>query len=367
MSLISTKHSDWFDGLKEQIASARRGAIADVNVRMTQVYWMIGKEIGKRQPVDGEGAEVMESLAEALRHEFPEMTGLSSKNLRYMRKLANAWPDFGLLQQTAAKLPWGSNKLLLDKLRTGELRVWYARAAVANGWTNAVLRHQIDTRIHERLGRTINNFNSTIEAGQAEIANSLFKDPYVLDFVDAQLALKERDLERRLISEVQKLLLEFGKGFAFVGNQYHLSVNGDDFYIDILFYHIQLKRYVVVELKVVDFEPEFVGKMNFYLQAVDRLVAGPDDKPSIGLILCRGRNGLVVEYSLGSVSTPMAVSQYTVLPAELASVLPDEGYLEERLGIEDLTNEPLAAYDADRPTEGTALDDDDTRSRGMEP
>jgi predicted nuclease of restriction endonuclease-like (RecB) superfamily len=219
-------------------------------------------------------------------------------------------------------LPWGHNQLLLDKIGDPNLRNWYAEAAANAGWKRSVLLHQIETRLHERQGKAITNFDRTLPAEEQKAAVELFKDPYLLDFIDTDGIVHERHLERALIEKIKELLLELGTGFAFVGSQYRLVVGEHDYFADLLFYHTKLHSYVVVDLKMGEFEPEFAGKMNFYLAAVDDLVRSDKDNLSIGLLLCRGKDGLVVEYALRDINKPIAVAEYHVLPPALSGHFP---------------------------------------------
>jgi predicted nuclease of restriction endonuclease-like (RecB) superfamily len=249
-----------------------------------------------------------------------------------MRKFAETWSDGAIVQQVAAQLPWGQHLVLLDKIQDQEHRAWYARSAIEHGWPRNILVHQIETKLHERQGRAITNFDATMEPVQAAAAVDLFKDPYVLDFVAIAEDAHEPDLEKALIERIKDLLLELGKGFSFMGSQYHLDVAGQDYYLDLLFYHTRLPSHVVVDLKMGEFEPEFAGKMNFYLAAVDDKLRTEGDNSSIGLIHCRGKNGLIVEYALRDLNKPMAVSDYTVLPPDIANALPSPDFLEAGLG-----------------------------------
>jgi predicted nuclease of restriction endonuclease-like (RecB) superfamily len=334
------EYREWLSSLKDEIHQARRRAALAVNSEMILLYWRIGREIVQRQAVHKWGARVIDQLATDLHSEFPDVRGFSPRNLKYMRKLALTWPDQQIVQQVVAQLPWGQNVTLLDKLQDDGQRLWYARAAIEHGWSRDILVHQIETRLHERQGRAITNFDATMEPVRAAAAADLFKDPYVLDFVDIAEDAHERHLERALTERIKDLLLELGKGFSFMGSQYHLDVAGQDYYLDLLFYHTRLHSYVVIDLKMGEFEPEFAGKMNFYLAAVDDKLRTEGDNPSIGLILCRGKNGLIVEYALRDLNKPMAVSEYTVLPPNIANALPSpdvlEAGLEDHLGIPDV-------------------------------
>jgi predicted nuclease of restriction endonuclease-like (RecB) superfamily len=311
--------------LKQKIAAARHRASLSINRELVVLYWTIGRDILDRQEREGWGARVVDRLASDLRLAFPEMTGLSARNLKYMRAFAEAWPDREFVQQVVALLPWGHNVRLLDALKTSEERTWYARQAIEHGWSRNVLVHQIDSKLFARQGSALTNFSRTLPAEQSELAQQILKDPYTFDFLSLGPEMLERDLERGLIEHLRSLILELGKGFAFVGSQYHLEVGGQDYYLDLLFYHLRLRCFVVIELKIEDFKPEFAGKMNFYLSAVDEQLRHPDDKPTIGIILCKGRNEVIVEYALRDSSNPMGVAQYhlsAALPPQLEEDLP---------------------------------------------
>jgi predicted nuclease of restriction endonuclease-like (RecB) superfamily len=314
-------------GLKERIAAARLKAALAVNSELILLYWQIGHDILRRQREEGWGAKVVDRLAADLRQAFPEMTGLSSRNLKYMRAFAEAYPDREFVQQVAAQLPWGHALALLDAVKKPEEREWYMRQASANGWSRNVLIHQVEGRLYQRQGKALTNFTRTLPAPQSDLAQQIIKDPYNFEFLSLGTELQERELERGLLEHLRSLIMELGKGFAFVGNQYHLEVGGQDYYLDLLFYHLRLRCFVVFELKIEEFKPEFAGKMNFYLSAVDDLVKHADDQPSIGVILCKGRNSVVVEYALRDTSKPMGVAEYRLtsapaLPAKLQRELP---------------------------------------------
>jgi predicted nuclease of restriction endonuclease-like (RecB) superfamily len=311
--------------MKQRIRSARLQASLSVNRELVLLYWSIGRDILVRQQNEGWGAKVIDRLAADLRRAFPEMTGISARNLAYMRSCAEAWPDESILQQVAAKLPWGHIMVLIDAVKSAVERDWYARQAIQNGWSRNVLAHQIDGGLFNRQGGALTNFDRTLPAAQSELAQQLIKDPYNFDFLSLSTEAKERAIERGMIQQVQALILELGKGFAFIGSQYPLEVGGQDYYLDLLFYHYRLRCFVVFELKVEAFKPEFAGKMNFYLSAIDDLLRHPEDRPSIGIILCKDRNEVVVEYALRDSGKPMGVAQYrmsTALPERLKDDLP---------------------------------------------
>jgi predicted nuclease of restriction endonuclease-like (RecB) superfamily len=311
--------------LKRRIADTRLRAALSVNRELILLYWSIGRDILTRQKQEGWGTKVIDRLAADLGRSFPDMTGLSARNLKYMRAFADAWPAAEFVQQVVALLPWGHNVRLLDAIKVPEQRAWYARQAIEHGWSRNVLEHQIDSNLFARQGSALTNFSRTLPAGQSELAQQILKDPYTFDFLALGPEMLERDLERGLIEHLRSLILELGKGFAFVGSQYHLEVGGQDYYLDLLFYHLRLRCFVVIELKIEDFKPEFAGKMNFYLSAVDDQLRHPNDQPTIGIILCKGRNELIVEYALRDTSKPMGVAQYRLspaLPAQLQQDLP---------------------------------------------
>jgi len=266
------------------------------------------------------------------------MKGFSPRNLKYMRAFAEAWPEEEFVQQVAAQIPWFHNCVLLDELQRQEDRIWYAKAAVQHGWSRNILVHQIETALHKRAGAAVTNFERTLPAPESDLAQHATKDPYTFDFLMLAKDAHERELEHGLLGHLKNFLLELGVGFAFVASQYRLDVGESDFFIDLLFYHLKLRCFVVIDLKARAFEPEFVGKMNFYLAAVDDLLRHPDDRPSIGLIICKTKDQIVAEYALRNTTTPIGVSEYKVsepLPADLKGSLPTIEELESELGRAD--------------------------------
>ena len=331
---IPANYAALLASLQERIRGAQVRAALSVNRELVLLYWQIGREILIQQVAQGWGAKVIDRLSQDLRQAFPEMKGFSARNLKYMRAFAEAWPDQSFVQQVAAQIPWFHNCVLLDKLSSPEEREWYARKAIENGWSRASLVHQIDTKLHMRLGSAQSNFATALPAPQSELAQQLLKDPYTFDFLSLGAEAHERDLERALIEHLRAFLLELGLGFAFVGSQYHLEIGGQDFYLDLLFYHFRLRCFVVVDLKIGAFQPEDAGKMNFYLSATDDLLASAQDQPSIGLILCREKNRVIVEYALRDLSKPIGVSAYQLtraLPEGLRGSLPTIEDLEAEL------------------------------------
>ena len=333
-NVIPEGYLELLNELKEQIRSAQLRAGLAVNRELVLLYWQLGREILARQHRRGWGAKVIDRLANDLRRAFPEMKGFSVRNLRYARAFAEAWPDEQIVQQLVAQIPWGHNVRLLDYLKDPAEREWYIRQTIQHGWSRDILVHQIEGQLYRRQGQADTNFSLTLPPPQSDLARQVLKDPYNFDFLSLGQPAQERDLEKALVTHIREFLLELGAGFAFVGSQYPLEVDGRDFYIDLLFYHLKLRRYVVIDLKVGDFEPDFVGKMNFYLSAVDDLLRHEDDQSSIGIILCKTKSKTVAEYALRNSSTPIGVAIYNLtaaLPDQVKGNLPTIEELEAEL------------------------------------
>jgi predicted nuclease of restriction endonuclease-like (RecB) superfamily len=308
--------------IKERIRTAQVKAVLAANAELILHYWEIGRDILANQQRQGWGAKVIDRLSTDLQQAFPKLGGYSVRNLKYMRSFAEAWPDRSIVQQLVAQIPWGHNCTLLDQVEDEATRVFYARNTIHHGWARSVLAHQIDTKLHNRLGAAPTNFSLTLPPPQSDLAREMLKDPYIFRPAPLDENAPERELENALIARLKDFLLELGSGFAFVGNQVRLEVGGDEFFIDLLFYHTRLHCYIVIDLKVVDFQPEFAGKMNFYQAAVDNLIKTKNDGPTIGLILCRGKNKTVVEYTLLDAKSPLGVAEYRLLPTDLKAALP---------------------------------------------
>lgn len=329
--------------LKQRIRTAQVRAALAVNRELVLLYWGIGKEILARQDHEGWGTKVIDRLAKDLHSEFPGQQGLSPRNLKYMRALAEAWPDEAIVQQVAAQIPWFHNCILLDKVKEPGERLWYVQQTIQNGWSRNVLVMQIETNLYRRQGKAITNFQATLPSPQSDLAQQLLKDPYNFDFLTLAQEAQERDLERGLLVHVQQFLLELGVGFALVGSQVPLEVGGEDFRIDLLFYHLKLRAYIVIDLKMTPFKPEYAGKMNFYLSAVDDLLRHPDDQPTIGLILCKAKNRLVAEYAIRDIAKPLGVAEFRYLeqlPEQLKGTLPTIEEIEAELAKPDAPGEP---------------------------
>jgi predicted nuclease of restriction endonuclease-like (RecB) superfamily len=327
-------YTTWLADLKTRIHIAQQRAALAVSRELVLLYWQIGRDILERQAQQGWGAKVIERLAHDLRTAFPDMKGFSPRNLKYMRAFAEAWPDAEFVQQAAAQLPWGHNLVLLDRLNTPTERRWYAAHAIEHNWSRNVLNIQIETHLMERSGAAITNFEARLPRPQSDLALESLKDPYRFDFLSLTDDAQEREIEHALVKHVTEFLLELGAGFAFVGRQVLLDVGGDDFFIDLLFYHLKLRCYVVIELKGGKFKPEHLGQLGFYLTAVDRQVKSEHDNPTIGLLLCKRKNKIVAEYALSDKSQPMGIAEYKLLeslPAELQTSLPTIEQIEREL------------------------------------
>ena len=319
--------------VKREIKTAQYQASVHVNTELILLYHSIGTVINEHKAW---GNKFIENLAADIRREFPASKGYSVRNLKYMAKFAQTYPDREFVQQVVAQIPWGHNLVLLDKVSEPEERRWYLATCQKNGWSRSVLIHQIESGLYQRqvLADKVSNFERRLPSPQSELAVQTMKDPYIFDFIPFQEDMMERDIEQALVRDVTKLLLELGTGFAFLGNQYHLNVGGDDFYIDLLFYNLNLRCYVVIELKTGEFKPEYAGQLNFYLSAVDGILKQEQDNPSIGLLLCKSKNDLVAEYSLKDMSKPIGVSAYQVtsnLPEELGKQLPSIEDIQKRI------------------------------------
>lgn len=335
--ILPTGYAEILTDLKARIARERVRVVMSANAAMVLLYWDIGQVILQRQRVEGWGAKVVDRLSADLREAFPDMKGLSPRNLKYMRTFAEAWPDRAIVQEVLAQIPWYHHIALLDKLDDPEQRLWYARRSAAEGWSHAILTVQIENSLIERQGRAQTNFPVTLPPADSDLAVQVFKDPYLFDFLGTGDPRREHELEQGLLDHLQKFMLEIGTGFAFVGRQIHLEVAGQDYYLDLLFYHLKLRCYVVVELKIGGFKPEYAGKMNFYLSAVDDRLRHPDDGPSLGLLLCKEKDKLTVEYALRDLRKPIGVSQWRTklvgsLPKPLKGALPSIEQLEAELG-----------------------------------
>jgi len=321
--------------IKQRIQTAQVRAVLAVNQELVLLYWQIGQDIITRQQQQGWGAKVIDRLATDLKHAFPDMRGFSRTNLLYMRALADAYPQETFVQQVVGQIPWGHNVRILDLVKDAAEREWYIRSTLEHGWSRNVLVLQIESKLYQRQGKAITNYEQSLPSPQSDLARQILKDPYNFDFLNLTQDAREQEIERGLLNHIRSFLIELGVGFAFVGSQYHLEVGGDDFYIDLLFYHLKLRCFVIIDLKAGKFQPAYAGQMNFYLSAVDDRLRHPDDKPSIGIILCKNKNKIVAEYALRDISKPIGVSGFNIteaFPEHLQGSLPTIEDLETGLG-----------------------------------
>ena len=337
---MPTDYPNLLADLRGRIAEERIRVVVAANSAMILLYWDIGVVILQRRAAQGWGAKVIERLATDLRRSFPGMKGLSSRNLKYMRQFAQAWPDKAIVQEALAQLPWAQNLALLERLPHRDHRLWYAERAMAQGWSHAILTHQIERQLHLREGNALSNFGKTMPPTDSDMAAQIFKDPYLFDFLGSADARRERELETALVEQVQRFLLELGAGFAFVGRQVRLDVGPDEVFVDLLFYHLKLRAYIVVELKAVPFDPAFTGTLNVYLAAVDDQLRHPSDNATIGLLLVRdpAKNRLMVEYALQRLDRPIGVASWTtqlthMLPEDMRGSLPSVEEFERGLAL----------------------------------
>ena len=333
MLINDNQYLSVIETIKAEIAESQYKAVLQVNKEMTLLYYNIGKIINEHKVW---GNKFIDNLAKDIKLVYPNSTGYSVRNLKYMAKFAAEFPDEEFVQQVVAQIPWGHNIVMLDKIDDMSVRKWYIQKTIDNGWSRNVLVHQIESGLYERqeIVKKISNFEQILPAPQGELAVQTMKDPYIFDFIPFKEDMVERDIEQALVKDVTALLLELGTGFAFIGNQYHLNVGGDDFYIDLLFYNLNLRCYVVIELKTGDFKPEYAGQLNFYLSAVDAQLKNDTDNSTIGLLLCKSKNNLVAEYSLKDMSKPMGISEYkisSVLPESLSEQLPSIEDIQKRI------------------------------------
>jgi predicted nuclease of restriction endonuclease-like (RecB) superfamily len=332
--ILPSDYHSFLRSIKTRVRQAQLQAVVAVNKELILLYWYIGKEILARQHKEGWGAGVIERLSTDLHAAFPQMRGFSPRNLGYMKTFANTYPDETILQEVLAKITWYHHITLIEKVKDEQERLWYIQRTIEEGWSRNVLAHHIDTQLFHRKGNAVTNFKTTLPAVNSDLARDVLKDPYVFDFITTSDESKERHLQQALLANIRHFLLELGVGFTFVGSNYHIAVGNEDYYIDLLFYHIRLHCYIVIELKAGSFKPEYVGKLNFYMTAIDRQVKEPEDKKTIGIILCKTKNKVTAEYALSNIQNPMGVATYQTteaLPEDLKGKLPDIKEFEARL------------------------------------
>jgi predicted nuclease of restriction endonuclease-like (RecB) superfamily len=329
-------YAETLGDIKKRIQQERVRVVMAASSAMVLLYWDIGRLILDRQEREGWGAKVIDRLAADLRDAYQQMKGFSGRNLLFMRSFGEAYPDAEKVKQLVSRLPWGHVIRLLQRVKDPVAREWYVREAIAHGWSRSILELRIDASAHARQGKALTNFAATLAPADSDMAAQVFKDPYLFDFLGTADPRREREIEQALVDHIQRFLLELGSGFAFVGRQVHLEFASRDYYVDLLFYHLKLRAFVVVELKAVPFDPAFVGQLNMYLSAADDLLKHPDDKPTIGLLLCRSKDKVVVEYALRDVNKPIGVAEWETkivasLPEELRGSLPTVEEIEAEL------------------------------------
>ncbi len=329
------KYFEVLNDIKRALTITRNKVVENVNKELVLMYYNIGLKLAENNKW---GSSFIDTLAKDLKIEFPTLKGMSARNLRYMQKFATEFDNDEFLQGVLAKLSWNHNQVLLDRVKNKEIRKWYAKETLENGWSVSILTHQIASKLYERqalLENKTTNFDETLPSPNNDQVKELLKSPYIFDFITADKDLKELDIEKQLIANITKLLLELGSGFAFVGRQYHLEIENEDYYIDLLFYNLKVRSYVVIELKTTEFKPEYAGKLNFYLSAVDRYIKGENDNPTFGILLCKDKKKITAELALKDINKPIGISEYKILseiPAFLEDTLPSIEDIEKRLG-----------------------------------
>jgi len=339
----NTEYQNWLDQIKQRIKSAQYRAARSVNSVLMELYWEIGKEIVEKQKFEDWGSGFIEQFASDLRKSFPDIKGFSKRNVYAMRQWYLFYSQqFEFVPQAAAQIPWGHNRLIIAKIKNLEEAIFYIHATIENGWGRENLEIQIDKNYFEKKRNTITNFEKTLPSPQSDLAKETIKDPYDFDFLGLEDDALEKEIETELTKHITEFLLELGKGFAYVGRQYHIKVSEKDYYIDLLFYHLELRCYVVIELKAGIFKPEHTGKLNFYLSAIDTLVKKKEDNPTIGILLCKKKDRVEAEFALRDINKPIGISDYLLtkaIPEEIKTKLPTVEQLENELS--ELENKNL--------------------------
>ena len=331
---INTDYKIWINELKNQVRSVQIKAAIAVNSELIKFYWELGKMISEKQEFYSWGEKLIEQISKDLKEEFPDMKGFSTRNIKYIRNFYAFYNNSEIRQQLVAQIPWGHNILIYSKSKNIQEATFYIQQTIENNWSRDVLALQIKTNLFDRKGKSITNFKNTLPEPFSDLAEQTLKDPYIFDFLTLSTSVKEKDIENQLINNLKKFLLELGKGFAFVAQQYRFSIAENDYSIDLLFYHIKLKCYVVIELKSTKFIPEYAGKINFYLSAIDTLLKNEDDKPTIGILLCRDKNNIEAEFALRDLNKPIGISEFQlteIIPEDLKSSLPTIEEIENEL------------------------------------
>lgn len=340
-NLISKEYAKLLEHIKIDILQTQLKAALSVTKELTLLYWRIGKTLSEKMNEEGWGAKVVETLAQDLGKAFPGIAGFSLRNLRYMRKFAETYSDKNVAT-AVAKIPWGHNIVILEKLQSNYQRLWYAKKTIENNWSRASLVMWIESDLYSRQGKAVTNFKATLPEPNSDLAEQTLKDPYNFDFLTIDEKAREREIEQGLMAHIQKFLLELGQGFAFIGRQYPITVGSKDYFIDMLFYHIALRCFIVIELKAEEFDARNVGQINLYLSAVDSTLRHSGDQPTIGLLLCKAKDNYVAEYALRDINKPIGISSYTTkilesLPKELKGKLPSIKEIEAEMEKHGIT------------------------------
>ena len=335
--ILPKSYGTFLEKLKNDILQSQLRAASSITLELTQLYWRIGKSLSEKIHLEEWGTKTLERLEKDISKAFPNLSGFSRRNLYLMKKFAEAYPQ-GICATAVAQIPWGHNAILFQKVKSQSERIWYANKTVENGWSRNMLTNWIESDLYSRQGKAITNFKNTLPEPQSDLAEQLLKDPYNFSFITLEDKFREKELEQGLTDHIQKFLLELGHSFAFVGRQYPLDVGGKEFFIDLLFYHLTLHCYVVIELKANEFDPRDTGQMSFYLSAVDDLIRQPEDNPTIGMILCKTKNKVVVEYALRENNKPIGIASYETkilesLPENLKGSLPTAEEIEAEFSI----------------------------------
>ncbi|NGX52964.1 MAG: hypothetical protein KR126chlam5_01271 [Candidatus Anoxychlamydiales bacterium] len=335
-TLLSKEYKNLFKEIKAKVLSSQLKASLVVNSELIKLYWEIGKVVYQKQKSEGWGSKVIEKLSKDLKNTFSDIKGFSLTNIKYMVQFTKEYPNFLISQQAVDQIPWGHNMLIIQRLIDKDERIWYIKQTIENGWSRSVLEHWIDSNLYRRQTSAATNFKNTLPATQSDLANQIIKDPYCFDFLTLRKKYDEKELESGLMDHIQKFLLELGAGFVFVGRQYKLTVSNKDFFVDLLFYHLKLRNYIVVEIKAKAFSPKDVGQMNFYLSVIDDHLRQPGDNPTMGLLLCKTKDKIVAEYALRDINKPIGISEYQTkimesLPENLKRSLPTIEEIEEEL------------------------------------
>ena len=319
----SKDYLTFLNDIKQDIQNSRVKAALSINKELILLYWRIGKEVLQRKKEQGWGSEVVKALSQDLKHEYPDIKGFGERNLVYMQTFAAAYPDYEFTQATPAQITWYHNQTILDKIKDHQTRIWYIQKTIENGWSRNVLVMQIEAQSHLKLGAAQTNFSLTLPKPTSDLAQQLIKSEYNFESLGLADGVHEKVIEKAMIDHIRDFLIELGSGFAFLGSQYKLVVGDEDFFCDLLFYHTKLRSYVVLELKADKFKPEYAGKLGFYITAINRQIKHELDNPTIGLLLCKKANKVIVEYALNDNKQPMGVAEYTTgLPKEYKNLLP---------------------------------------------